>query len=327
MDEEIRREIGTGLLGQQWVGFTRGDRERYLHNFIEFWTRMGYDYVRFEEQCGFSARHRETGDTAGLSRGTRTWVEEGRGMIATWEDFEKYPWPDPDAFDFANYEFIARNLPDGMGFIVSHGAGVFEHTAENLLGFEGMCELCVENPDLMEAVFDRTGSIILRFYENLLQIPGITAVFQGDDMGYGTGTFLSPKTLSRCVLKWHRKFAELARSRGLPYFLHSCGNIMAVMDELIDVVKIDGRHSTEDVIIPIEEFKARIHPRIAALGGMDLNLLASADEEGVRARTREIMTRCMPGGRFAFGSGNSICNYVPVRNYLAMLDEAHGWKP
>ena len=29
----------------------------------------------------------------------------------------------------------------------------------------------------------------------------------------------------------------------------------------------------------------------------------------------------MKGGGYALGSGNSIANYVPVENYLAMLDE------
>ena len=28
-----------------------------------------------------------------------------------------------------------------------------------------------------------------------------------------------------------------------------------------------------------------------------------------------------PGGGWALGTGNSVANYIPVRNYLAMLDE------
>jgi len=29
--------------------------------------------------------------------------------------------------------------------------------------------------------------------------------------------------------------------------------------------------------------------------------------------------------RFALGSGNTVANYIPARNYLAMLDEARQW--
>lgn len=327
MDEEIRREIGVRLLDQQWVPFTRENREKYLRNFIDFWWRLGYDYVRYEEGCGFSGKHKVSNDAAGpLSRGQRGWIDEGVGVITSWSEFEDYPWPDPDKHDFINYEFIAANLPDGMGFIVSHGAGVFENAVEWLLGFEGVFTMICEEPELAEAVFDRVGGTILRFYERLLEIPGITAAFQGDDMGFGSGTFLPPDALKKCVLKWHKKFAQLAHSKGMPYFLHSCGNIMAIMDDLIDDVKIDGRHSTEDVILPVPEFKKRVYPRIAALGGVDINRLAQGREADVRAYVRGILASCMPGGKYAIGSGNSIANYIPVANYLAMLDEAHAWR-
>jgi uroporphyrinogen decarboxylase len=53
-------------------------------------------------------------------------------------------------------------------------------------------------------------------------------------------------------------------------------------------------------------------------------VLARGTSEQVRARTREVLEACMPGGGFALGSGNSVANYVPIENYLAMLEE--GWR-
>ena len=43
----------------------------------------------------------------------------------------------------------------------------------------------------------------------------------------------------------------------------------------------------------------------------------------MRAYTRRCLEECAPGGGYALGSGNTIANYVPARNYLAML--AEGW--
>ena len=40
---------------------------------------------------------------------------------------------------------------------------------------------------------------------------------------------------------------------------------------------------------------------------------------------RETLDECMPG-RYALGSGNTIENYIPVENYLAMLEEGLRWK-
>ncbi|MCL5071429.1 MAG: hypothetical protein M1308_11115 [Actinobacteria bacterium] len=38
-----------------------------------------------------------------------------------------------------------------------------------------------------------------------------------------------------------------------------------------------------------------------------------------------ILDNCMSGGKYIFGSGNSICNFIPVKNYLAMIDESRKW--
>jgi len=96
------------------------------------------------------------------------------------------------------------------------------------------------------------------------------------------------------------------------------------MDDLIRDVRIDAFHSFQDVIIPISDFLGRYGGDTAALGGVDMDKLGRMEESDLRAYVREILDNCMPG-RFALGSGNSVANYIPVRNYLAMVDEARRW--
>ena len=43
----------------------------------------------------------------------------------------------------------------------------------------------------------------------------------------------------------------------------------------------------------------------------------------VVAYTRNVLAKCMPGGGYALGTGNSVTNYVPVNNYLAMIETLH----
>jgi len=76
-------------------------------------------------------------------------------------------------------------------------------------------------------------------------------------------------------------------------------------------VQIDGKHSYEDAIMPVDQFQQRYGRSIACLGGVDINILAAGSPEDVRRRTRWLM------------ESNSIPSYVPSENYLAMLDEAH----
>ena len=52
--------------------------------------------------------------------------------------------------------------------------------------------------------------------------------------------------------------------------------------------------------------------------------LGRMPEMELRKYIRGILEKCSPG-RFALGSGNTIANYIPVENYLVMLQELRTW--
>jgi uroporphyrinogen decarboxylase len=122
------------------------------------------------------------------------------------------------------------------------------------------------------------------------------------------------------VFPQQKRLVEIVHSRGKPFLLHACGDLGAVMDDLIDI-GIDGKHSFEDTFLPVTEAKRLYGNRISILGGVDVDFLCRASEAEVRAYTRQVLEKCMPDGGYALGTGNSVANYIPVRNYLAMLDE------
>ena len=323
VDEVVMQPIMTGLLGRAWVpyGSDRASQKAYLDNFIDFWYRLGYDFVRFEQGLNLPDRKLETADTAAGSTKMRAWANEHQGAIASWEDFERYPWPRIEDFDFFPFEYINSHLPEGMGFISSHGGGIFEHLSWKM-SIEGLGLALHEDPALVQAVSDRLGGLMVQFYTHLLDLDHLTAVFPGDDMGFRTSTLIAPAHLKQYTLPWQKRFAAMTHARGLPYFLHSCGNLSRIMEDLITDVRIDGKHSFEDAIIPVEDFQALYGSRIAVLGGIDINILGAATPDQVRQRARFLIDTCGGRGRYAIGSGNSIPSYIPVDNYLAMLDEA-----
>lgn len=324
LDYEIVRDISTHLLGRRWVKPEPGNREAeaaFLCNWLEVYHRMGYDSVRIGGGLTFTGKVRPAADTAGLSKGTRNWTEQGTGPIASWDDFERYPWPDPAALDHFAVEFVSTHLPDGMGLFLCPSSGILEIPLDCLLGYENLSYLLYDDPKLVAAVFDRVGELIYAYYRNLAGVPGLLGFFQGDDMGFKTGTLIGPDHLRQFVLPWHRKIAALAHERGLLYLLHSCGNLEPIMEDLIEDVKIDARHSFEDEGNSVLDFKRRYGSRVAVLGGIDLNRLCLLSEPEVRRHVRSVLDVCVPGGRYALGSGNSVANYVPVANYLAMVEE------
>ena len=117
-------------------------------------------------------------------------------------------------------------------------------------------------PDLVQAVADRVGEMLVNLFSTVAEMPNIGALWLGDDLGYKTSTILSPRHLRQYVFPVQKKLAAIAHARGLPFLLHSCGNLERILPELIDEVGIDARHSFEDVIVPVAEAKRRWGDRL-----------------------------------------------------------------
>ena len=94
------------------------------------------------------------------------------------------------------------------------------------------------------------------------------------------------------------------------------------MEDLLEDVKIDGKHSFQDGVAPVIEAKKLYGERICLLGGVDVHKLSTYEPEKLRQYVRHVIDECAPGGRFAIGAGNSIPSYIPMENYLTLLDEA-----
>ena len=71
----------------------------------------------------------------------------------------------------------------------------------------------------------------------------------------------------------------------------------------------------------VDSDKGSISPVAHAVNRPSDDFLSRATEQEVRERVRQTVEICQPGGGFALGSGNSVANYIPLDNYLAMLDE------
>jgi uroporphyrinogen decarboxylase len=288
---------------------------------VQLWLALGYDYYRVRAEIPFQMETLAARDTASLATGERHWVNEHEGLIKSLAEFEAYPWPTPAAVDFSAAEAALAALPDGMGLIGFSG-GVLEWSS-NLLGLQTMMLLLYDDPELVRAVVDRVGQTIYDAFRVFCEMDRVFAIWLGDDMGFKTATLLQPQHLRQYILPWHKRFAELAHENGRLFLLHSCGHVEAVMPDLIEDVRVDAKHSFEDVIVPVERFKQRWGSRVAVLGGVDVDLLSRGTEEDVRRRTTQILEGCAPGGGYACGSGNSITNYMPVGNYVAMVETIH----
>ena len=284
---------------------------------------LGYDLVRVHlpgSEFPMDVVSSASGNSPPGEKNERGYiVHEQAGPIQNWKDFENYPWPDIQKLDAAPLEWLEKNIPEGMkAYDLS---SQFFECASWLLGYESLFMKMYDDPELIEAVLDKIAEIYFEYNRLLSDFDCIGAIWGTDDMGFKTQTLVSPEWLKNNILPLHKKAAEIAHRKSKLYFLHSCGNIEPLMEDLIEDVGIDAKHSFEDDVIPVEKFCSKYGDRIGVIGGVDINFLASASEDEVRRKVRHILETCHSGGGYCLGSGNSITDYIPLKNYLAMLDE------
>jgi uroporphyrinogen decarboxylase len=319
LDEEVKDEITRRY--DIDAGLRKDDPWYYHKREIALQRFLGYDYVLVGPAgMDFDFTRRSVADGSALSRaGGRSFIDESRGPITTWDEFEAYPWPDPSKADTRGLEWCEANLPDDMCAL----GGLIGHITEEItffMGYETLCIALYEEPLLVRAILEKVVESHERRLELLLQFKRVRAVWGTDDMGFKTGPLLSPSQLREYALPAHKELARRTHAAGRLYLLHSCGKLDLIMEDLIEDVGIDAKHSFEDTIEDVAEAKEKYGSRIALLGGIDLDFLCRSDEEAIRSRVRRTVERCGSSG-YCLGTGNSVANYVPVDSYLAMLDE------
>lgn len=277
---------------------------------IDAFHAAGYDYTTTSTGIFYyPIGERRHGASVSLNEGA---------AITDRKSFDAYPWPDPDAVDYSFFADIAPALPAGMKLIVP-GPGGIQENAIDIMGFDNLCYLFYEDPQLVEDVFYEIGSRMVRFYEHVLQFDTVGAVISNDDWGHKSQTMFSPSLMRRYIFPWHRRIVEAAHNAGRPVILHSCGNLSQVMEDVIDM-GYDAKHSYQDVIEPVEEAYEHLVGRIAVLGGIDLDFVCRRSIPEIRQRCQDMLARSRGRGGYALGTGNSVPEYVPDENILALLD-------
>jgi uroporphyrinogen decarboxylase len=306
------------VLGMRFAELFKGgprELDEFFRQTCRFWREMTYDTVSFEVTI------------TEILPGGGALLGERPGPIQTRADFERYPWDElPEIYwrsAAPRFDALLANLPAGMKALGGVGNGVFE-ISEDLVGYQYLAYMQADDPQLFADLYVKIGDTMTAIWARFLQRygEGFAVCRMGDDLGFKTATLVAPRTLRQHVLPQYRRVIGQVRAAGKPFLLHSCGKIFAVMDEII-ALGINAKHSNEDIIAPFDEWIARYNDRIGLLGGIDLDLLCVHTPEETYRTVLERGRRYRQAARgYALGSGNSIPEYVPVENYLAMLRAA-----
>ncbi len=302
-----------------------GQAVRDIQDEVTFWTAAGYDYVYLRPAYEFFGVHPLSAvgtpmawEASALEQETQTVSSARAGPVQTLADIDAYPWPDPQTVDCSNLEEAASLLPAGMG-IISGVGGVFTRTWM-ILGYEHFCYSLADDPELVAQVFERVGRIQCEVLRRVVKMPGVFAIWHGDDLAYTESLMVSPRVFRQHLFPWMEEMATIAHEAGMPFILHSDGVLWPVLDDLV-ALGLDALHPIEPKAMEINEVKQRYGDRLALFGNIDLGYtLTRGTPKEVRAEVRQRIRDLAPAGGYAVGSSNTVTRYVPVENFNAMRE-------
>lgn len=243
------------------------------------------------------------------------------------EQLDAYPIPDPDDFD---YDDAARRfaIDDGRAlFIGGAGTGDVINSLGRMMGMENILINLITGDEATLRLIARRADSQLGVLERLLdKNPGkVDFMWLGEDLGTQIAPMIS-KELYRSALKpTHKKFVDLAKSRGLPVIVHTCGSSSWAYEDFIEMgVDAVDTLQPEAANMSPEYLKKTFGTRLGYRGCISTaGPLAFGTPEEVDACVRDTLKIMMEGGGYHFAPTHAIQDNTPTENVIAMYNAAH----
>ena len=226
----------------------------------------------------------------------------------------KLPDPDDDAFYADAKRFIDRYK--GCGYALCARTRLGASAALNSMGLESFSYNLADETGVVERLLDLYTQWSAKVIEHINTL-GFDFIWCFDDIAYKSGPMFSPEVFRKVLLPRMKTAADACR---LPWIYHSDGNLMPVIDDLLEL-GMNGLHPIEPGAMDIELVKNIYGKRVCIIGNIDLHYtLTLGSVEEVETEVRERIAKIGQNGGYIISSANSITSYCKVENVRAMID-------
>ena len=304
--------------------------KRAIEPWVKLYTKIGYDIVT-SALCHHPLKFKKDGfiDEFGRRLTYKYNPEDSMsmlyytgGMFQRFEDYEEFPPLNPDDPLRENMYKGAKKMEqelNGKIFIVPFISGIMEATWEPF-GIENFSRLLLKKNQLKQ-VFDDRGKFMVEMAKRVIEWGETDMVYVTDDMGYKAGLFMSPKYYKEYIIPWYGRLCNTAHKAGLKVFLHSCGDIFKIFDDLVNC-GIDMFNplepTTSNPNYDIFKLNEKYGDKVTFCGNLSPQMLASGTKSEVEDYAKRLIRELAPGGGYIFSTGHSINPAVTLDNFLAM---------
>ncbi|WP_412999591.1 uroporphyrinogen decarboxylase family protein [Neglectibacter timonensis] len=236
-----------------------------------------------------------------------------------WEEAKKRMLPTPDRID---WDLLKRNYPkwkaNGSWIQAAFWFG-FDVTHSWTVGTETFLIALLEEPEWAMDMFNTYLDMCISLYEQIWDAGyQFDSIFWWDDMGYKNSQFFSLNTYRELLKPVHKRAVEWAHSRGVKAHLHSCGDIMPFVPELVEI-GVDALNPLEvKAGMKPKELKQRFGSDLVFHGGV--NAVLWDDKEAIGEEIRSLIPTMKENGGYIFSSDHSIPNSVSLENMWSIIN-------
>jgi uroporphyrinogen decarboxylase len=254
------------------------------------------------------------------------WEDDGHGaktesypIEGGYEALAAYPFPDPNRagrFDAADERLKQR----GDHYVQ---AVVWFTLFERLWMLRGFNNMLMD-PYTDEENFARLRDRVVEY--NLAIIDqwtrrGVDAVFFSDDWGCQRGLLMNPDDWRRFYKPSYKRMFQRVRAGGAHVWMHLCGNITAILPDLIEI-GLNVLNPVQPQAMDVRELARKFGGRVCFNGGVDVQgTLVRGTPADVKREVHELVSLFGKfNGGYIGGTSHSVMPETPLDNVIAMYE-------
>lgn len=231
----------------------------------------------------------------------------------------RFDYPDPNAPGLTDWaeQAVAKWGKDYI--VASYQVTLMLERMQAMMGYQN-CLTCLADTDMEEEVsylLDKISDYQAEMAKRYVKL-GVTCGRTGDDYGTQFGMMMQPATWRRMFKPRLKKIVDVYKDAGLPVIHHSCGNILPIIPDLIEL-GIDVLNNVQPEAMPRSEVK-KFKGQITFYGGISTQqILPKGTPEDIYNEVKATLEDFGTDTGVILSPGISVVSDVPLENINALF--------